>query len=155
MDPNSDIYAFASITGTTDKRVCGRSSCNRTYASCSIEEKSEWKQLGNLHNTDGDAVRWFCGPCIEYYCNKPTTRRRGTLISLTRVMHCVSLSLQMERPPIEVKPIPSKWTSQLPSEVKVIVRRFKLLGHVFPCPLHRRRVCIMLAQVLCMLIAFR
>lgn len=80
-DSESFPFAYGSFTGTIETRVCGRDACRRLYGSCSEEEKTKWKRLSNSRNTNGDAIRWFCGGCVEHYCNKPTTRRQGTLIS--------------------------------------------------------------------------
>jgi hypothetical protein len=67
----------ASITGTKETRICGREGCGCDYRTCTPQEQKRWQRITNSRNTDGDAKRWMCGPCIIHYLGKPTTHRRG------------------------------------------------------------------------------
>ena len=84
MDPpDPPPSVFVSFTDTPETRVCGNKPCQLPYASCTQEEKRQWKQVFSSRITAGSATRWLCGTCKGYYLNKDTTHRRGAKANLT------------------------------------------------------------------------
>ena len=77
MDPPPTL--MASFTDAQETRICGRGTCGQAYRDCTEEEKLQWKRVTNIRNTFGEAARWVCGACEEYYRNKSTTQRRGVI----------------------------------------------------------------------------
>jgi len=77
MDPPLPSLVV-SFTGSTETHVCRCNACRKTYASCSPEDKGNWKLISNSRNTATDSVRWFCGMCFEHYRVKYTMHIRGT-----------------------------------------------------------------------------
>ena len=68
---------FVTYTENTDATVCGRLVCQRTFNSCTDEEKKQWRSFTHDRNTGGDASRFMCGPCTRHYESKKTTTRKG------------------------------------------------------------------------------
>ena len=82
MEPNPPTY-LASFTDTEESRICGWKACAREYHNGTLDEKAQWKRMGNSCNTLGETACWICGACAEHYCSKPTTQRRGVIHILT------------------------------------------------------------------------
>jgi len=71
MDPSTLIVEFSDCP---DTRTCGRDSCRRRAATCTGEERAEWRRVDNSLHTAGDASRWICGPCYAVYLKRVTTQ---------------------------------------------------------------------------------
>jgi hypothetical protein len=75
MEPHASV--LVSFSDALETRICGRDGCDKQYAKCSEDEKSEWRCASNTCNTNGVIMRWICGECMKYYESKKTTYQRG------------------------------------------------------------------------------
>jgi len=82
MEPPPSV--LVSFSDTLETRVCGRDTCQRTYITCTQDEKTKWGRVSNARNTNGDITRWVCGECMDNYMKRPSTRRRGAKVTFTQ-----------------------------------------------------------------------
>jgi hypothetical protein len=55
--------------------VCPRQGCQRTYVSCTSEERGAWRYVSAL-GIEGNNTQLYCGLCFAYYETKMANIKR-------------------------------------------------------------------------------